>query len=348
MFTKALCRAFCLALLVPQSLCVPTPTPLESISLDLVNDLYIRETPPVPSVEEIKKHLNVAKDRSLFYSGPGGYAKKARDWAKGKKNGYKVLVQLWKDSKYPDPWQNDEDTSTEFFNRASQAMAELSSGTVFVMLPSDTNGNDWKAGTVWDKYEWPNLRSAVTTVIRVNPDNDKHETIKSDSSATVPKLPAPASCQPTSGPVSAERDYVHDTIVNKYCKYMATGTNNADPALDDEANQGVTTSGAITISRTQPYGPIGYYAGPDNSPDSANTLWLSISLVDVPSCDSGFKVNKATCENMFSIALDGCNTGATDKKYGGSTKYECGIYDIQLKPGHDDTPPRGFAAEHGG
>lgn len=118
--------------------------------------------------------------------------------------------------------------------------------------------------------------------------------------------------------------------------------------MDDEANQGVTTSGAITINQAQPYDPIGYYAGPDNSPDSANTLWLSISLVDVPSCDSGFKVNKATCENMFTIALDGCNTGATDKKYGGSTKYECGIYDIQLKPGHDDTPPRGFAAEHGG
>lgn len=78
------------------------------------------------------------------------------------------------------------------------------------------------------------------------------------------------------------------------------------------------------------------------------SAWLSISLVDVPSCDSGFKVNKATCKNMFTIALDGCNTGATDKKYGGSTKYECGIYDIQLKPGHDDTSPRGFAAEHGG
>lgn len=59
-------------------------------------------------------------------------------------------------------------------------------------------------------------------------------------------------------------------------------------------------------------------------------------------------MNKATGENMLSIALDGCNSGATDKKYGGSTRYECGIYDIQLKLGQNDTPLKGFAAEHGG
>lgn len=99
MFTTALCRVIYLAFIVPQSLCVPTPAALESVSLDIVNGLNIRDTPPVPSVEEIKKHLSVAKDTCLFYSGPGGYGKKARDWAKGKKNGYKVLSQLWTDSR---------------------------------------------------------------------------------------------------------------------------------------------------------------------------------------------------------------------------------------------------------
>ena len=45
------------------------------------------------------------------------------------------------------------------------------------MLPSDTQGTEWEEETVWDKYEWPNLGSAVTEVIRVNPDNDDQETI---------------------------------------------------------------------------------------------------------------------------------------------------------------------------
>ena len=348
MYIKAFHGVVCLAALVSRSLCVPTPAPSGNVSLDAANDIHGRLTPAVPDVEEIKKHLDVAKDISLFYSGPGGYAKIARDWAKSKNNQYKILGQLWKDARYPDPWQNDPDASEKFFNLASQALAGLSSGTVYVILPSDTKGKDWKVGTVWDKYEWPSLTPDVTKVIRVNPDNDNEETIKEDSSATLATLPAPASCQPTTGPISATRDFVYDTIVNKYCKFMATSTNDPNPTLDDDANQGITTSNAVTINQTQPYGPVGYYAGPEGSPDSSNTLWLSISLAEDPGCDAGFKVNKATCENMLSVALDGCNTGATDKKYGGSTRYECGIYDIQLKPGHDETPPKGFAAEGSG
>ena len=346
MFVMKICRLGCLALLLSKGLSAPVLSLSEAVH-HAANDIHIRDTPPLPEVDEIKKHLDVAKDTSLFYSGPGSYAKKARDWAKNKKNGYKVLPQFWKDSKYPDPWQNDPDTSSDFFNRASQALAELSSGIVYTMLPSDTKGKDWKAGTVWDKYEWPNLGPDVTKVIRVNPDNDDEETIKGDGASATSTLPLPATCYPTTTPESAPRDYVHDTI-SKYCKYMATGTNDANDALDSDANQGVTTAGAITINQTQPYGPVGYAAGPDGSPESANTLWLSISLSDDAACKAGFKVNEATCENMLGISLDGCDTGSTDKKYGGSTNYECGVYDIQLKAGHDNTPPKGFGAEGGG
>lgn len=163
-------------------------TPAPSVSGDRsaffgnINVISRRANPPLPSIQDIKDHLNVPKDVSLFYSGPGGYAKKARDWAKKKNSGYKILGQLWTDPNYQSKWQNDEDLSKQFFNLASQAMAELSDGIVYVMLPDDTKGTDWNKDTVWAKYEWPNLGSAVTKVVRVNPDNDNQETIKGSAS----------------------------------------------------------------------------------------------------------------------------------------------------------------------
>lgn len=90
------------------------------------------------------------KDRALFYSGPGRYPNKAREWARKKNNGYKILSLLWTDSRYPDVWQYDADASEEFFNLASRAMAELSSGISYIMLPSDTQGTDWWYESVWN------------------------------------------------------------------------------------------------------------------------------------------------------------------------------------------------------
>lgn len=57
------------------------------------------------------------------------------------------------------------------------SQAEESSGTVYVMLPSDTKGREWMAGTVWDVYEFPALEQnlKVKKLIRVNPDNDVQE-----------------------------------------------------------------------------------------------------------------------------------------------------------------------------
>lgn len=91
-----------------------------------------------------------------------------------KNNGNKILSLLWTDSRYH------ADVSEEFFNLASRAMAELSSGIIYIMLPSDTQGTGWWYESLWNLYEWPSLGSAVTEVIRVNPDNNHQETNKED------------------------------------------------------------------------------------------------------------------------------------------------------------------------
>lgn len=137
-----------------------------------------QETSPLPPFEEIKNNLCIPKDCALFYSGQGSYAKKAQQWAMKGGDGHRVLSQLWKDSSYPNLWQNDMDASKLFFALASRAMAELASGIIHVMLPSDTQGTDRWRGTVWDLHKWPNLSSEVFEVIQVNPDNDYQETIK--------------------------------------------------------------------------------------------------------------------------------------------------------------------------
>ena len=182
-YTKILSSIYLLAF---STTVLSTPAPSvpgdSSAFFDNINVISRRANLPLPSIQDIKDHLNVPKDVSLFYSGPGSYAKQALDWAKKNNSGYKILSQLWTDPNYQNKWQKDEDTSTKFFNLASQAMAELSSGIVYVMLPSDTKGTDWKKDTVWAEYEWPNLGSAVKEVVRVNPENDDQETIKGGSS----------------------------------------------------------------------------------------------------------------------------------------------------------------------
>lgn len=148
-------------------------------------------TPPLPSIQDCKDHLNVAADTSLFYSGPGGYAGKAKQKIKDVTNlkDYKILGMLWTDKSWQDQWQNDEQTSKKFFDICSQAMAEASSGTVYVLLPPG-QGTNWKTGTVWDGFEWPNLGSGVTKVVRINPDNTDEEVIKDTTQAPAP-APAP-------------------------------------------------------------------------------------------------------------------------------------------------------------
>jgi cell division septation protein DedD len=132
----------------------------------------------IPTVAEIKKQLKPTKNNCVFYSGPGGYSAKAQQWANKKKNGYRTLSALWLDQDWRDPYVKTP-TNAEIFNgRASEAMARSCSGTVYVMLPTDTKGLNWRKGTVWDKDEYPNLSSAVTKLIRINPENDDEEVLK--------------------------------------------------------------------------------------------------------------------------------------------------------------------------
>lgn len=136
-------------------------------------------TPPLPTIQDCKDHLSVSKDSTLFYSGPGGYAKQAREAIKTRdylKN-YKILATSWTDPNWQNQWQNDEQAAKDFFNICSQALAELSSGTVYTLLPAGS-GTNWQAGTVWADFEWPNI-PANAKVIRINPDDPAHrETIK--------------------------------------------------------------------------------------------------------------------------------------------------------------------------
>ncbi|KAG6899900.1 hypothetical protein C0995_004754 [Termitomyces sp. Mi166 len=137
----------------------------------------------VPDVAEIKKHLHVEPNKSLFYSGPGGY--KAIADARAKTMGLKILETSWKDLKlngkvagsaYVDSVTNGLSDIDEgrFWDNASKAFAELSSGTVYVLLPANVHGpSNFFAKSIWARVEWQALidNPHVTKVIMINPDN---------------------------------------------------------------------------------------------------------------------------------------------------------------------------------
>jgi len=152
---------------------VVVASPLPIPGTDVYN---VAAAPPaIPTVEEVMHHLKVDPNESIFYScdlDNQGTCKQAKAWAKDHEPKYKVLGQLWTDKKYPDPWQVDEATSKKFFDVASEAMARMSAGTVYVVLGpwKQKDGKDWYAQSVWARKEWPELEKnkAVTSVIRVN------------------------------------------------------------------------------------------------------------------------------------------------------------------------------------
>jgi len=63
----------------------------------------------------------------------------------------------------------------QFWENASQALAEEAKDTVYVLLPKGS-GDDWLKTTVWARKEWPNLNQAKK-IVRINPDdeNDKED-----------------------------------------------------------------------------------------------------------------------------------------------------------------------------
>ncbi|KAF8060772.1 hypothetical protein FPV67DRAFT_1705482 [Lyophyllum atratum] len=134
----------------------------------------------VPSVQEMKSHLSISPNKVLFYSGPGGYIDLARK--KAASMGLRILEDSWKDKKFPDKYQAGLGPAEmqKFWDNASQALAQASSGTVHVLLPADTVGTNFFKGAIWARIEWGALQrnGAVTKVIKINPDNKEEEVIK--------------------------------------------------------------------------------------------------------------------------------------------------------------------------
>lgn len=122
---------------------------------------------PVPTVQEIiSNHFvdPVPKDTSLFYTGLGG-GKTPAQYSKEKS--LKMLKDVWKDRNYPDQF-TDPQQNGEFFDRASAAFAQASSGKVTVLLPAGTGLNGGNPKAVWTRCEWPNLRRSGVSVYRVD------------------------------------------------------------------------------------------------------------------------------------------------------------------------------------
>ncbi|KAG5331660.1 hypothetical protein C0989_007640 [Termitomyces sp. Mn162] len=115
-----------------------------------------------PDVEEIKQHIHIGPDESLFYSGPNGYMRLAD--AQAKKMSKKILDMAWTDRDLLKTKRK-----KTFWKNASQAFAELSSGMVYVLLPEDVGINNFHKGTIWEEVEWPTLEKNVhvTKVIKV-------------------------------------------------------------------------------------------------------------------------------------------------------------------------------------
>lgn len=140
-----------------------------------------KEIPPAPTVADCKAQLK--RGKPLFYSGPNSYAKLARDAIKDTKNrpylqGYSVLADMFVDKTWADDWNNDFAKNDILWDVCSQALAEISTGTVYVILPRNEDksngGTTWHAGTRWDRFEWPHIPAGVK-VIRINPEDPKQQ-----------------------------------------------------------------------------------------------------------------------------------------------------------------------------
>lgn len=151
---------------------------------DIYHDEQPAHTPPpLPSIAEIKMNLisqSQARNKSLFYSGPGGYLKYAIP--RSKEMGRYTWDDFFLDPQYLKAWSNAPASDfRKLEDNASAALAELSSEVVYVLLPNDTNGRVWFKGTVWARIEWPALLNnpAVTKIMRIDPDGDQEEEIYS-------------------------------------------------------------------------------------------------------------------------------------------------------------------------
>ena len=104
----------------------------------------------VPSTEECKQYLTEpGRDQSVFYT--GGTNESARQFAD---IGNLVLLEDIIQIQPPDIWA--EDLKIEFWASCSQAYAEITSGTAFVVIPPTRPIPG--GGNFWINFEYPALK----------------------------------------------------------------------------------------------------------------------------------------------------------------------------------------------
>ena len=137
---------------------------------------------PYPKKDECSDKVLTEKDKTLFYTGYGGFGLSPKQLVNYKtQNKLHVVGDSFT---YPSGFTapknqpSDLDKADQYYKRFaddfSEAMAEKSSGEIFLLLDWATDANNPPNGvcqTTWYRKEWPAVKanSAVTKVTQVNP-----------------------------------------------------------------------------------------------------------------------------------------------------------------------------------
>ncbi|MCJ1425220.1 hypothetical protein MMC29_003108 [Sticta canariensis] len=146
-----------------------------------------------PDLEECRSKCSVAADVSLFYSKVGKHEDKPQDFAD--QAGLKLV--------YPSGFTDKNDKYTgykKFATRFSQAFAEKTAGTAYVMLPTD--GTTDLSNSVWVKTEKDILKAdggKCNRIVKVDPDDFSKKCVFWDRSGA--KDPNMSNCGLENGPV---------------------------------------------------------------------------------------------------------------------------------------------------
>lgn len=123
-----------------------------------------RDEDQYPDLDKCRGKCTIEADKSVFYSKVGKHEEKPQDFAT--QNSLKLVRDA-----YPEGFTDKKPNLTKytaFAQRFSQAFAEKTSGTAYVLLPTD---GTTAIGKVWDTYEKPFLKEGgkCTRIVKVDP-----------------------------------------------------------------------------------------------------------------------------------------------------------------------------------
>lgn len=131
----------------------------------------------VPDITEIKQHFKFQNLPSLgqFWSSngtPGNWLYLSNAYARRPAVARLTQDLLWTDDLWykaqTDPRTHSRADIDKFWNRASEAMASVSSGVVYVLLPGPSvNPTEWSNTSTWALFEYPMLIRNGTTVEKI-------------------------------------------------------------------------------------------------------------------------------------------------------------------------------------